>query len=89
MNHPHHSHQSISDWEIEHRECLGHALRKGITELVDAEEFLRDHMDHVDYGYLKELWREREWFETFRAFAKTSAITLGQGASVTHIKQKE
>ena len=76
MNHPHHSHQSISDWEIEHRECLGHALRKGITELIDAEEFLRDHMDHVDYGYLKELWREREWFETFRATAKTSAITL-------------
>ena len=56
MNHPHHSRQSISDWEIEHRECLGLALKQGITELTDAEEFLRDHMQHVDYGYLKQIW---------------------------------
>jgi len=76
MNHHEDWYGRISDWEIEHRECLGHALQKGITSLVDAEEFLRDHMDHVDYGYLTELWREREWFETFRATAKTSAITL-------------
>ena len=56
MDHPHHSRQSISDWEIEHRECLGHAVQQGITQLIDAEEFLRDHMDYVDYGYLTELW---------------------------------
>ena len=59
MNHPHHSRQSISDWELEHRECLGMALENGVTELHDAEEYLRDHMQHPDYGYLKELWDKR------------------------------
>jgi len=62
MNHPHHSRQSISDWELEHRECLGLALEQGVTELIDAEEFLRDHMQHVDYGYLKQLWDEQKLF---------------------------
>ena len=59
MNHPHHSRQSISDWELEHRECLGMALENGIAQLHDAEEFLRNHMDHVDRRYLNELWDKR------------------------------
>ena len=35
------------------------ALENGVTELHDAEEYLRDHMQHPDYGYLKELWDKR------------------------------
>jgi len=60
MNHPHHSRQSISDWELEHRERLSQALEKRVKNLIEADEFLRDHMEHVDYGYLKELWNERK-----------------------------
>jgi hypothetical protein len=60
MDHPHHVRQSISDWELEHREYLGQALEKGVTNLIEADEFLRNHMDQVDYGYLKELWNEKE-----------------------------
>tara|TARA_R100001086_G_scaffold195570_1_gene112327 strand:- start:250 stop:477 length:228 start_codon:yes stop_codon:yes gene_type:complete len=59
INYPDSVRQSISDWELEHRECLGQALEKGIKNIIEADEFLRDHMDHVDYGYLKELWDKR------------------------------
>ena len=64
-DHPHDVRQSISDWELEHRECLGTALEKGVKNLIEADEFLRDHMKYVDYGYLKELWRGREVDDQF------------------------
>jgi len=58
MNHPHHVRQSMSDWDIEHQECIGHALNDGIDNFDAMLSFAKDNMSKVDTPHLKQLWEK-------------------------------
>lgn len=50
--------QSISDWALEHQECVGHALEAGIDNWDDLWNYSLAHMIAVNEDYLKEIWHE-------------------------------
>ena len=58
LNHPHHVRQSMSDWDIEHQECIGHALDEGIDNFDAMLSFAEAQMSHVDTPHLKQLWEK-------------------------------
>tara|TARA_R110000744_G_C19269683_1_gene552353 strand:+ start:903 stop:1121 length:219 start_codon:yes stop_codon:yes gene_type:complete len=58
MDHPHHLSQSMSDWDIEHQECVGHALDEGIDNFSAMLSFAADNMTRVSEPRLKQLWEE-------------------------------
>ena len=58
MDHPHHLSQSMSDWDIEHQECVGNAREEGIDNFADMLSFAADNMSQVSEPRLKQLWDE-------------------------------
>ena len=58
MDHPHAS-RSLSDWDIEHQECIQHALQTGIDNLPDLLSFAIDNMTEVSPAHLEKLWAKR------------------------------
>ena len=58
MDHPHHAKQSMSDWDIEHQECVGNALEDGIDNFSDMLSYAVDNMTQVSAPRLQQLWDE-------------------------------
>ena len=58
MNHPHHIRQSMSDWDLEHQECVGNALQDGIENFSDMLRYALDNMTQVSAPRLQQLWDE-------------------------------
>ena len=48
----------MSDWDIEHQECVGNALQDGIENFSDMLRYALDNMTQVSAPRLQQLWDE-------------------------------